>query len=69
MRLPCDPYFPMQKREKMAWRISGEATVPVMVPRWWRASRMSMTTRSAGRLASSASLTRGRMSKMWRRAS
>ena len=38
----------MQKREKMVARISGVVTEPVTVARWWRVSRRSWATRSAG---------------------
>lgn len=43
-------HFPMQKREKMVERRSGVVMEPVMVERWWMASRKSCATRSSGRL-------------------
>lgn len=43
-------YLPMQKREKMVERRSGVVMEPVMVERWWMASRKSCATRSSGRL-------------------
>ena len=36
----------MQKREKMVARRSGVVMAPVISPRWWRAARRSMATRS-----------------------
>ena len=40
-------HLPMQKREKMEWRRVVEVMEPVMVPRWWRASRTSWAMKSA----------------------
>ena len=61
----------MQKRENIVWRrVSGvmAASVPVMVARWWVASRTSCATKSAERPVVRAPMARERAAEVLRRA-